>query len=201
MNANDFRRIALSLEGAEESSHHGCGGFPGGRQDICDAGVGEAGLWQPDADTGATEGICGRASGSIPSHCGRMGKDGDDAHPDGSGERGRDDRSVADSVETARREERKVGQENQRQAKEDAGSEDPPQEALTRQIRNRVNKQKTWGEAGGATQKRGRNKATGSWRGTSQNRQPLIRRKILQYCYYYYIDTIPKTGFVRKFIF
>jgi hypothetical protein len=35
IDAEDFRRIAPSLEGAEEGSQHGRARFPGWEQDIC----------------------------------------------------------------------------------------------------------------------------------------------------------------------
>ena len=38
MEIADFRRLALSLEGAEEGSHMGAADFRVGGQDLCDAG-------------------------------------------------------------------------------------------------------------------------------------------------------------------
>ena len=79
MNAADFRRIALSLEGVEEYSHAGLPAFRvGGRK-----------LW-----------FAGGAR-DFPADSGRLGKAGTHAYSPGGGEQGCTDGRTPNGVETA----------------------------------------------------------------------------------------------------
>jgi len=68
----------------------------------------------------------------IPSHCGWMGTDGMTHIRLAAANEDVMAGALPNGVETEVEKNAKVGQENQRQGKEDAGSEDPRQEALTR---------------------------------------------------------------------
>ena len=68
MHADDFRRIALSLEGAEESSHMCQPDLPGGRQNLCDTRIGAPGLREPHGYPGAAGGVRGGTARGFRSH-------------------------------------------------------------------------------------------------------------------------------------
>ena len=61
MTPADFRRIALSFEGAEEGSHMGAADFRVGGRIFATLASVKARLWQPDADAGAAGGVYRRA--------------------------------------------------------------------------------------------------------------------------------------------
>ena len=97
MKATDFRRVALSLEGAEEGSHMGAADFRVGGRIFATL----ASLRQLDAHTGAAGAICRGVAGSVPAHSWRMGTDGEDPHSAGKSERGRADRRSAHRLEAS----------------------------------------------------------------------------------------------------
>ena len=76
MRAEDFQRIALSLEGAQENSHMGQPDFRVGDRICCDACLGERGIRKPDAHAGAAGGIRRGTARSFSPHPGWMGTDG-----------------------------------------------------------------------------------------------------------------------------
>ena len=76
MTVDDFRRIALSLDGAEEGSHMGQSDFRVGGQNLRKPRVGETGVREREGDAGAA----GRArrgnAGSVRSGTRRLGRTG-----------------------------------------------------------------------------------------------------------------------------
>jgi hypothetical protein len=133
MDAKDFRRIALSLEGAEEGSHLGAVDFRVGREDFCHAGARKARLREFDADAGATGGIRGGIARSISARSWWMGKAWSDAHRAGDGERRCAGRGVADGVEAASGEEGEIREEEQCAGKGDARIKSARQEVMMRE--------------------------------------------------------------------
>ena len=63
MNAGDFRRLALRLEGADRGFAHGSGGFSGGRPYLRDSRIGESRLRKPYAYARSTSRICRKSIG------------------------------------------------------------------------------------------------------------------------------------------
>jgi len=57
MNAADFGRIALSIEGVQEGIAHGGSRLPCRRQDLCDSGLAKSGLRQPDDNSRTPSGL------------------------------------------------------------------------------------------------------------------------------------------------
>ena len=88
MNVADFRRFALSLEGAEEGSHMGAPDFRvGGRifATLASQGQGYGNLMlTPEQQTEFVRELPRR----FPAHSGRLGKNGSDPHSSGESERG-----------------------------------------------------------------------------------------------------------------
>ncbi len=100
--AADFRRIALSLEGAAGRLTHGSGRLPRRGPDIRHPRIAKAGLWQFDVDARNPGGFRAGAARSFPPHRGWLGTHGDDPHSLGPGQRGCAGRCAARGVETAR---------------------------------------------------------------------------------------------------
>jgi hypothetical protein len=121
MDANDSRRIALGLHGAEENSHMGKSNF---RLNFCDARLGRPGLRKPDAHAGAAGGVRGGTARSFRPHRGWLGTYGNDPYPAGCGERGGVGRCLTRGMEAAAREERKVKTQEPCASRADSGNED-----------------------------------------------------------------------------
>ena len=115
MNAADFRRIALSLEGVEEGSHMGGGRLPCRRQDLRHARLESSGLRQFDDDTRTTGGLRTRVVRSVSGHSGRMGKDGHDPHLPSPSERGCAGRYSAHRMEAQGRKEHKGEEQEEKE--------------------------------------------------------------------------------------
>ncbi len=73
MDANDFRRIALSLEGAEEGAHFGQADFRVGGRIFATLAAEKQGLRQPDAHAGAAGWVCCGRAGDFSADSGGMG--------------------------------------------------------------------------------------------------------------------------------
>src|ERR1043166_3685568 len=110
VDAADFRRIALSLPGAEEGSHMGSPDFRVGGRIFATLASQKQGygnlMLTPEQQAGFV--------GGLPKLCvpiavggGRMGQDGNDPYSAGCGERGRVGRRSAYGMEATDREERK----------------------------------------------------------------------------------------------
>lgn len=101
MNAADFRRIALSFDGAEEGSHMGAADFRVGGRIFATLASEAKGYGNLMLTPEAAGGICPGVAESLPAHSWRMGRDGSDPHPVGESERGCADRRAAHGVEAA----------------------------------------------------------------------------------------------------
>src|SRR5215469_3966247 len=85
MNAADFRRIALSLNGVEEYSHAGLPAFRVGGRKFASLASQSRGLRKSDACTGAAGGICGGGAGDFLGDSWRLGKNGTHAYSPSGG--------------------------------------------------------------------------------------------------------------------
>ena len=101
MTAAGFRRIALSLEGAEEYSHAGLPAFRVGGKEFASLTSQAEGSRKSDASAGAAGGVCGGGARDFPADSWRLGKDGPHAYSPGGGERGCTDGCTPNCVETA----------------------------------------------------------------------------------------------------
>jgi hypothetical protein len=74
-----YRRLALVMPGAVESSHMGAPAFSDQREDLCDASVQAEGAGHVDAACGTAGDVCCGGAGVFLCRCGRLGTDGNDA--------------------------------------------------------------------------------------------------------------------------
>jgi len=102
MTAKDFRRIALSLEGAEEYSHAGLPAFRVGGRKFASPGLASRGLRKSDAYAGRAGGICGGGARNFLADSWRLWKDGTHPYSPGCSERGCTDGRTPQRVETLR---------------------------------------------------------------------------------------------------
>lgn len=98
MNAAGCRRIALSLEGAEEGSHLGAADFRVGGKIFATLASQRHGYGNVML-TPELQGICTGVTGSFPASAGWVGKNGNDPRPVSAGDRGSLGQRPADGVE------------------------------------------------------------------------------------------------------
>ncbi len=101
MTVADFRRIALSFEGAEEGSHMGNPDFRVGGHIFATLASAKQGYGNLEAHSGAAGSVCRRNAGGFCSDSWRVGTDGHDAYSAGEGERGCSDWCAACGLEVA----------------------------------------------------------------------------------------------------
>jgi len=89
MNSADFRRIALSFEGAEEASHMGSPDFRVGGKIFATLASEHQGYGNLKLTPEQQAEFVREFYGCLPAYSGRMGKDGNDSHSSGESERGR----------------------------------------------------------------------------------------------------------------
>ena len=101
MKVTDFRRIALSFEGAEEGSHMGAADFRVGGRIFATLASQAKGYGNLMLTPELQEEFVAGVAGSFSAHSWRMGTDGGDPHSAGASERGRTDRRAAGGVEAS----------------------------------------------------------------------------------------------------